>query len=286
MDNLFDMMDELELDEMRSIVSKLNEASDAYYNGKGEIMSDFEWDALFDRLKKMEAETGTVLPDSPTNKVSADTTEGEKEAHEFSALSLAKTKKPEDLVKWAEGRPIWISWKLDGLTLVVTYDNGKLTKVVTRGDGHIGTNITRLAKAINGIPQSVSDRGHLVIRGEAVISYEDFDRFVLESDSDYANPRNLASGSLSLKDTEEVKKRNINWIPITQVHTDKTIDSWGARMDYLESLGFKTVEHEKIEAPTLENIKAVIDKWTLKVTERVNPYPVDGLVIAYDDTVY
>ena len=168
------MMDELELDEMRSIVSKLNEASDAYYNGKGEIMSDFEWDALFDRLKKMEAETGTVLPDSPTNKVSADMTEGEKEAHEFSALSLAKTKKPEDLVKWAEGKPIWISWKLDGLTLVVTYDNGKLTKVVTRGDGHIGTNITRLAKAINGIPQCVSDRGHLVIRGEAVISYEDF----------------------------------------------------------------------------------------------------------------
>ena len=155
MDNLFDMMDELELDEMRSIVSKLNEASDAYYNGKGEIMSDFEWDALFDRLKKMEAETGTVLPDSPTNKVSADTTEGEKEAHEFSALSLAKTKKPEDLVKWAEGRPIWISWKLDGLTLVVTYDNGKLTKVVTRGDGHIGTNITRLAKAINGIPSLI-----------------------------------------------------------------------------------------------------------------------------------
>ena len=280
------MMDELELDEMRSIVSKLNEASDAYYNGKGEIMSDFEWDALFDRLKKMEAETGTVLPDSPTNKVSADTTEGEKEAHEFSALSLAKTKKPEDLVKWAEGKPIWISWKLDGLTLVVTYDNGKLTKVVTRGDGHIGTNITRLAKAINGIPQSVSDRGHLVIRGEAVISYEDFERFVLESDSDYANPRNLASGSLSLKDAEEVRKRNINWIPFTLVHTDKNIDSWGARMDYLESLGFKTVEHEKIEDPTLESIKEEIGKWTLKVTERVNPYPVDGLVIAYDDTVY
>ena len=192
------------LNRMRSLVNQLNQASDVYYNGKGEILTDYEWDALFDQLKKLEEETGEILPDSPTNKVSEDTIVGQKEEHEFAALSLAKTKKVSDLVKWAEDRPIWISWKLDGLTLVVTYDNGKLTKVVTRGNGHIGTNITHLAPAISGIPLSISEKGHRVIRGEAVISYADFEQFIIESEGDYANPRNLASGSLTLKDIEEV----------------------------------------------------------------------------------
>ena len=118
-------------------------------------MSDYEWDAAFDALKKLEEETGTVLEDSPTINVSSDDTQGLKEPHEFPALSLAKTKKVTDLVKWASDRPIFLSWKLDGLTLVVTYDNGKLTKVVTRGDGHIGTNITHLAGAIQGIQKTV-----------------------------------------------------------------------------------------------------------------------------------
>ena len=177
---------------MEQLVRELNEASDAYYNGRGERMTDYEWDARFDELKRLEQETGTTLPDSPTQKVSEDTITGQKEEHEFAALSLAKTKQSAELVKWAEGRPIWISWKLDGLTLVVTYDNGTLTKVVTRGNGHIGTNITHLSKAINGIPQQIEDKGHTVIRGEAVISYDDFERFLIESGEDYANPRNLA----------------------------------------------------------------------------------------------
>lgn len=271
---------------MRQLTDRLNQASDAYYNGREEMMTDYEWDAMFDRLKKLEQETGTILPDSPTHNVSADTTAGEKEAHEFPALSLAKTKKPEDLVKWAEGRPIWLSWKLDGLTLVVTYDHGHLHKVVTRGDGHIGTNITHLADAIHGILKDIPDKGHVVIRGEAVISYEDFNRFVMESGEDYANPRNLASGSLTLKDIEEVKKRNIHWVPFTLVHTDQEIISWGKRMQYLEDMGFQVVDHEKIEKPDLEHIDAEINKWTKKVTDGENPYPVDGLVIAYDDTVY
>ena len=115
---------------MEQLVRELNEASDAYYNGRTEQMTDYEWDQRFDELKALENETGTTLPDSPTQKVSEDTTTGQKEEHEFAALSLAKTKQVGDLVKWAEERPIWISWKLDGLTLVVTYDNGKLTKVV------------------------------------------------------------------------------------------------------------------------------------------------------------
>ncbi len=271
---------------MQQLVRELNEASDAYYNGRGERMTDYEWDARFDELKRLEQETGTTLPDSPTQKVSEDTITGQKEEHEFAALSLAKTKQPAELVKWSEERPIWISWKLDGLTLVVTYDNGQLTKVVTRGNGHIGTNITHLSKAINGIPQNIGYKGHTVIRGEAVISYDDFDRFLIESGEDYANPRNLASGSLTLKDVEEVRQRHIQWIPFTLVYLDDDIPSWGDRMDWLEQQGFHTVEHRLIEHPDLSSVESVIEVFTEEVTSKKNPFPVDGLVICYDDTVY
>ncbi len=274
------------MEQMRAWVAQLNEAADAYYNGRGELMTDFEWDALFDKVKALEAETGVVLPDSPTNKVSADAVEGQKEPHEFAALSLAKTKQVAEVAKWAEGRPIWISWKLDGLTLVVTYDDGKLTKVVTRGDGHVGTNITHLASGIRGIPATVKEKGHLVVRGEAVISYADFEAFVTASQEDYANPRNLASGSLTLKDVEELKRRNLQWIPFTLVNTEKDIVSWGARMDDLDAIGLSSVERERLDDPTEANIQAAIDRWTEKVTGKVNPFPVDGLVICYDDTAY
>lgn len=272
--------------QMKSLVERLNQASDSYYNGKGELMTDYEWDALFDQLKRLEEETGEILPDSPTNRVSEDSIVGKKEEHEFAALSLAKTKQVSDLVKWAEDRPIWISWKLDGLTLVVTYDGGKLTKIVTRGNGHIGTNITHLAQAISGIPGTISEKGHLVVRGEAVISYTDFEQFIIESEGDYANPRNLASGSLTLKDIEEVKQRHIQWIPFTLVYTERELTSWGERMQMLKDLGMNPVERERIDHPTTENIQLEIDKFTEKVTSKKNPFPVDGLVICYDDTAY
>lgn len=272
--------------QMKSLVERLNQASDSYYNGKGELMTDYEWDALFDQLKRLEEETGEILPDSPTNRVSEDSIVGKKEEHEFAALSLAKTKQVSDLVKWAEDRPIWISWKLDGLTLVVTYDSGKLTKIVTRGNGHIGTNITHLAPAISGIPGTISEKGHLVVRGEAVISYTDFEQFIIESEGDYANPRNLASGSLTLKDIEEVKQRHIQWIPFTLVYTERELTSWGERMQMLKDLGMNPVERERIDHPTTENIQLKIDKFTEKVTSKKNPFPVDGLVICYDDTAY
>lgn len=275
--------------EIQSLVEQLNAASDAYYNGREEIMTNYEWDAAFDRLKKLEEETGIILPDSPTQNVSADNLTGQKEQHEFPALSLAKTKKVAELAKWAENRPIWLSWKLDGLTLVVTYDNGKLTKVVTRGNGHIGTNITHLSKAIDGILQAIPYKGHLVIRGEAVISYPDFEQFNMESEEEYANPRNLASGSLTLKNINEVKERHIRWIPFTLVYEEEEIISWGNRMAWLEQQGFKPVDRELIEQPTEANIQAVIDRWTERVTGKSSspfPYPVDGLVITYDDTVY
>ena len=279
-------MAEDKLRKMRELVDTLNEAADAYYNGQGERMSDYEWDAMFDQLKQLEIETGQQLPDSPTNRVSEDNITGQKEEHEFPALSLAKTKQPEELAKWAEGRPIWLSWKLDGLTLVVTFDNGKLTKVVTRGNGHVGTNITHLAPAIAGIPREIKAVGHVVVRGECVISYEDFEQFNMESDEEYANPRNLASGSLTLKDVDEVRQRHLRWIPFTLVYTEEAIDSWGARMDWLEMNGMKAVEREQIAQPTLQNIERVIARWTEKVTDKENPYPVDGLVITYDDTAF
>lgn len=295
---------------MEQLVDELNRASEAYYNGRQELMTDYEWDARFDELHRLEEETGTTLPDSPTQNVSEDNVEGKKEEHEFAALSLAKTKQVADIVKWADGRPVWISWKLDGLTLVATYDNGRLSKLVTRGDGHIGTNITHMASAISGIPATIKEKGHVVIRGEAVISYDDFNRFLLESGEDYANPRNLASGSLTLKDIEEVKRRHIQWIPFTLVNVreqgagskeqDEKLHSWGTRMSWLDSLGFNTVERIKVEKTTVENIQTVIDLFTAKVTgkaesdlppltsnlSQTNPFPVDGLVVVYDDTAY
>ena len=271
---------------MQQLVNELNEASDAYYNGQTERMTDYEWDARFDELKRLETETGTTLPDSPTQKVSEDSITGQKEEHEFAALSLAKTKQVGELVKWAEQRPIWISWKLDGLTLVVTYDNGQLTKVVTRGNGHIGTNITHLVEAISGIPQTIAHKGHTVIRGEAVISYEDFERFLMESGEDYANPRNLASGSLSVKEPQDIKDRHIRWIPFTLVYTDLDINSWGARMDWLDQQGFKTVERRLVSTPDVSSVESVVNAFTNEVTSKQNPFPVDGLVICYDDTAY
>lgn len=267
--------------QMQQLIERLNQASEAYYNGQGELMTDYEWDALFDELKRLEEETGTVLPDSPTAKVSEDHIAGQKEVHEFPALSLAKTKQVADVEKWAEGRPVWISWKLDGLTLVVTYDDGRLTKVVTRGNGRIGTNITHLAKAISGIPQTIPEQSHVVIRGEAVISYADFDRFLLESGEDYANPRNLASGSLTLKDIDEVRRRNIQWIPFTLVAAPSIL-SWGSRMDFIAQQGMTTVAHRLVEHPTYENLEQAIDSWNPEQC----PYPVDGLVVVYDDTAY
>ena len=277
---------EMLVDLMREYVRQLNEAADAYYNGQGEKMSDFEWDALFDKVKALEKETGVILPDSPTNKVSADTTPGQKEAHEFAALSLAKTKQVNDLIKWADDKDVWVSWKLDGLTLVVTYDGGTLQKVVTRGDGHIGTNITHLAPAIKGILPKIDFKGHLVLRGECLISYADFESFTATSTEDYANPRNLASGSLTLKDLAEVKSRHLQWIVFSLVDLvggDPRAPRLGDQFTFLEALGFQCVTHRAARG---EQIRDVVADFTTLVESGHCPFPVDGLVVAYDDTEY
>ena len=284
-------MTELERQRMQEMIRRLNEASEAYYGGRDEIMSNFEWDALFDELTRLEAETGVVLPDSPTQKVNAaaeDNIAGEKEAHEYPALSLAKTKKVEELQEWAGDRPVWLSWKLDGLTLVLTYDGGRLTKILTRGNGSIGTNITFMKEAIRGFPPEVEDRGHLVVRGEATISYPEFEKLnatISDPAERYANPRNLASGTLGLdaKRLEEVRQRNVTFNAFTLVHTDEEILSWGGRMDYLDRLGFTTVDRELTDA---EHLPETVAEWTRRVESGEMQIPVDGLVIAYDDTEY
>lgn len=267
------------------MVKRLNEASDAYYNGREELMSNYEWDSLFDELVSLEAETGFILPDSPTQNTGYEENNGEKEPHEFPALSLAKTKQVTELQKWAEDRPIWLSWKLDGLTLVLTYDNGKLTKILTRGNGTIGTNITYLKNVIQGFPLNISYKKHMVVRGEAVISYTDFELIndTIEDDEKYANPRNLASGTLSLDDPEKVKERHVYFHAFTLVYLEDEMISWGERMRFLEEEGFTVVEREAV---TSETISYVIDKWTEKVETGKMDLPVDGLVICFDDTEY
>ncbi len=272
---------------IETLVKQLNQASEAYYGGKDEILSNFEWDAMFDELEELESETGYILPDSPTQNTGFEEKEnGEKEAHEFPALSLAKTKQIEKLQEWAGELPVWLSWKLDGLTLVLTYDDGELKKILTRGNGTIGTNITFLKNSIKGFPLKISYKGHMVVRGEAAISYTDFamiNDMIEDDDEKYANPRNLASGTLNLDDPKEVKERHVRFHAFTLVHIDEPLVSWGERMQFLSDSGFTVVDHEKVSADTLPE---AVERWTKRVENAQMDIPVDGLVLCYDDTDY
>ena len=273
---------------IEELVELLNKASEAYYNGE-EIMSNAEWDAGFDELMKLESETNYVLENSPTQTVGAEENyeQGVKEEHEFPALSLPKSKDIEVLKKWTGNRPIWLSFKADGNTLVATFDNGKLTKLMTRGNGTIGTNITYLAKYINNIPMEIDYNGHMVVRGEAMISYPDFERVnsYLEEGEEYSNPRNLLSGTLGLDASRgnEVTERGTFFKAFTLVHIDEPIKSWGDRMVKLKDLGFNVIEHKATDA---EHLQEAIDEFTVMVKDKAIDYPVDGLVICYDDTDY
>lgn len=268
------------------LVKKLNESSEVYYNGGEEIIPNYEWDAIFDELAALEAQTGYILPDSPTQNTGFEENNGEKEPHEFPALSLAKTKQVSELVKWAEDKEVWLSWKLDGLTLVLTYDNGKLARILTRGNGAVGTNITYLKNSIKGFPLKIKYKGHLVVRGEAVISYSDFElinAMVEDDDEKYANPRNLASGTLSLDDPEKVKERRVCFHAFTLVYLEEPLIRWGERMDFLEREGFTVVDRERADAGS---IPEAVERWSGKVERGEMDLPVDGLVICYDDTEY
>ena len=272
------------------LVRELNRASDLYYGGEEPIMSDYEWDKKFNELKELEDRTGYILPDSPTQSIGTEKSEadGKKEVHEFWAPSLNKTKEIENLQKYAGTREVWLSWKLDGITLVATYDFGKLTKLMTRGNGTIGTNVTCLARYIFDLPMEIPYRGHLVVRGEGLISYRDFERIndnLPDGVSPYENPRNLIAGTLKPGSNTPtiIRDRHVIFRPFTLVHVDKKIRSWGERMAYLKELGFITVDHERT---TAKDIPKVVDEWTHRVGRGEIEYPVDGLVITYDDTDY
>ncbi len=271
------------------LVAELNRASAAYYAGRSERMSNYEWDAGFDELAALEAETGYIRPESPTQTVSAEGEQsGLKEPHEFPPLSLAKTKDVAALQAWAGERDIWLSWKLDGMTLVLTYDGGKLSKILTRGTGRVGTNISFMKQAIKGIPRKIEDKGHLVIRGEALISYSDFEQIndmTVDGGEKYANPRNLTAGTLALDIARlsEASERRVRFIAFTLVYLEAPLPSWGARMEYLDRLGFVTIAREKTSAPALPD---AVERWTRKVEAGEMDLPVDGLVVCFDDTDY
>lgn len=273
-------------DKIDDLVESLNRASKAYYNGADEIMPNYEWDALFDELTQLEKETGYIRQDSPTQNAGYEAEAGNREPHEYPALSLAKTKSIEELKKWAGDMPIWLSWKLDGLTLVLTYDDGRLVKILTRGNGTVGSNITFLQDAISGFQKEIPYKGHMVVRGEATISYTDFKLLndtIEDDDEKYANPRNLASGTLNLDDVEEVKRRHVVFYAFTLVHIDDDIISWGDRMSYLSDMKFNVVKREATDAARLEE---AVKRWTRDVESGRMDVPVDGLVICYDDTAY
>jgi DNA ligase (NAD+) len=268
---------------METLIDTLNTASEAYYGGDGTVIPDYDWNAKFDELEGLEHISGIVLPNSPTHNVSHSKLSGKKEQHEFPALSLPKSKDVKDVVRWADGKSVDLSCKLDGITLVISYDYGRLQKVVTRGDGIEGDNITHLAGAFYNIPRQISYAGRLVIRGEAVISYADFNRFNESCGHIYENPRNLAAGSCNPKiSIDAIMDRGLAWIPFTLVYADKEIISWKERMSFLQSLGFETVASEYIKYA--KNIPDKISEWSDKVDSMA--YPVDGLVVVYDDTEY
>ena len=207
-------MAENKLERIKYLVDLLNRASKAYYAEDEEIMSNFEYDKLYDELVALEEETGTVLANSPTVNVGYEAVEElPKEAHEAPMLSLGKTKEREELKSWLQGKDGLLSWKLDGLTVVLTYSDGKLQKAVTRGNGEVGEVVTNNAKTFQNLPVTIPFKGELVIRGEAVISYRDFEYInaqIDDLDAKYKNPRNLCSGSVRQLNNEITASRRVN----------------------------------------------------------------------------
>lgn len=282
-----------EKEQMRGLIESLNKASAAYYNGE-EIMDNHEWDGLYDQLREMEDKTGIVYPDSPTQTVGAPVKVPEllQVQHEYPARSLGKTKDIDEFPKIFKQRAAGMAvvmWKLDGSTIVLTYDDGELTLAATRGNGEIGQDITHNAAYINGIPKKIPYAGHLVVRGEAVMSYEEFDRInseIEDEEEQYANPRNLANATITMQDSSEMKKRKIQFFAFKLVHMDNPLpenqDTFMGRLDYLDSLGFDTVY--RLYGDSNCDLIDVMNGFSDAVPQF--EYPVDGLVVASDDVRY
>lgn len=275
------------LDRMKELVEILNRAGRSYYSEGAEIMSNFEYDRLYDELLKLEKETGCVLSDSPTVNVGYEVlSELPKERHESPMLSLDKTKEPEALVSWLGSQKGLLSWKLDGLTIVLTYDGGKLAKAVTRGNGEVGEIITQNAMVFKNLPVSIPYTGKLVIRGEAIITYSDFERInekIPEIDAKYKNPRNLCSGSVRQLNNKITAERNVRFFAFSLVSAEN-VDFENSRkkqFEWLASQGFGVVEYREVDSG---NLIETIEWFEKKISE--NDFPSDGLVILYDDIAY
>ena len=276
---------------MKELVEILNEASKAYYAKDEEIMSNFEYDTLYDELVKLEEETGVTLANSPTVNVGYEAVdELPKEAHEKPMLSLAKTKSREELRDWLNGKEALLSWKLDGLTIVLTYENGKLIKAVTRGNGEVGEVITPNAKVFVNVPLQIPFKGSLVLRGEAVITYSDFDKInseMAEDEEKYKNPRNLCSGSVRQLNNEITAKRNVRFYAFSLVKAEENGQERDWENDrenqflFLKEQGFDVVEYMRVlPASILEGIE-VYEK---KIVDF--DVPSDGLVLTLCDLDY
>ncbi len=275
------------LDRIKALVELLNQASKAYYAQDREIMSNQEYDALYDELAALEKETGIVLAGSPTVNVGYEAVdELPKERHESPMLSLDKTKSREDLREWLQGNPAVLSWKLDGLTIVLTYRGGRLEKAVTRGNGEIGEVITNNARTFVNLPLNISFPGELVLRGEAVISYSDFEKInreIEDAEAKYKNPRNLCSGSVRQLNNEITAKRNVRFYAFTLVSAEGEDfhDSRQEQYRFLAGQGFEVVEHYGV---TEDNILDVIELFEKKI--ETYDIPSDGLVLTYESISY
>lgn len=276
------------IERINELVKKLNEAAKAYYQDAAEIMSNYEYDALYDELTALEKETGIVLASSPTVNVGYEIlSELPKERHEKPMLSLDKTKDVQALKEWIGDKKALLSWKMDGLTVILEYDaEGKLAKAVTRGNGEIGEVITNNARVFKNVPLSIAHKGGLVLRGEAVITYSDFYKIneeIEDVDAKYKNPRNLCSGSVRQLNNEITAKRNVNFFAFTLVKAEGVDfeNSHEKQMLWLKSQGFDIVEYEMVTGDTLEDC---VQRFASKIEN--NDFPSDGLVVIYDDIAY
>lgn len=272
---------------MQELIKILNEASKAYYAEDREIMSNFEYDRLYEELEGLEKETGIVLSGSPTVSIGYESVEElPKERHESPMLSLGKTKSREELKDWLQGKEAILSWKLDGLTVVLTYRNGELFKAVTRGNGEIGEVITGNARTFKNIPLNIAFKGELVLRGEAVIAYSDFEKIneeIPEAEAKYKNPRNLCSGSVRQLNNEITAKRNVRFYAFTLVSAED-VDFHNSREEqflFLEKQGFEVVERKMV---TPDTILSAISEFENKIP--AYDVPSDGLVLTYEDIAY
>lgn len=281
------MIEQSKIDRIKELVELLNKAGKSYYSEGRELMSNYEYDALYDELGMLEKETGYILSNSPTVNVGYEVlSELPKERHESPMLSLDKTKSPEALAEWLGSQKGLLSWKLDGLTIVLTYDNGQLQKAVTRGNGEVGEIITNNARVFKNVPVTIPFKGKLVLRGEAIITYSDFERIneqIPEADAKYKNPRNLCSGSVRQLNNEITAQRNVHFFAFTLVSAqDVDFDNSRQRQfEWLKDQGFSVVEYKMVTKDTILDTIEWFEK-----TIVTNDFPSDGLVILYDDIAY